>query len=69
MDRLKEVIDNIKAAITGWLEDFPCNVVGHRWVEIPAVLRRSRKSDGHRMRFRCSRCSMTGGFSNLPIGG
>ena len=54
----------VRQALQDFIEGFPCNVVGHRWVEIPESLRRSAKSDGSRMRFQCSRCSIVGGFSN-----
>ena len=53
-----------REALTDFIGDFPCNLIGHHWVEIPRVLRVSRHSDGARMRFKCSRCYLTGGFSN-----
>lgn len=46
-----------------FLGAFPCNLIGHRWVEIPQSLRRSARSDGWRLRFACSRCSQQGGFT------
>jgi hypothetical protein len=56
---------------TGLLESFndlsqelPCRLLGHHWVEVPEVLRRSAKSDGRKMRFKCSRCYLTAGFTN-----
>jgi hypothetical protein len=50
--------------VDSFLEDFPCNMIGHHWVEVPEVLRRSSRNDGKRLRFKCSRCYMTGGFSS-----
>jgi len=47
-----------------FLDGFPCNIVGHHWVEVPELLRRSKRSDGRKMRFKCSRCFLTGGFTN-----
>jgi hypothetical protein len=41
--------------------NFPCNVIGHKWVEIPRALRRIKFSDSRRMRFRCSRCGLIAG--------
>ena len=62
----------VRESLDAFLSDFPCNVIGHRWVEVPEVLRRSlyrgQVREGRRMRFRCSRCFMTGGFSNTPPG-
>ena len=46
------------------IHGFPCNVIGHHWVEIPRLLRRSRVNDDRKMRFKCSRCSLTAGFTN-----
>jgi hypothetical protein len=53
-----------RQAVDSFLEDFPCNMIGHHWVEVPEVLRRSSRNDGKRLRFKCSRCYMTGGFSS-----
>ena len=51
----------VRRAIDSFLVDFPCNVIGHRWVE----LRGPRQPVGpRRMVFRCRRCSRVGGFSN-----
>jgi len=46
------------------LGGLPCRIIGHNWREVPEMLRRSANSDGKRMRFKCSRCYMVGGFSN-----
>jgi len=46
------------------LEELPCRVLGHHWVEVPQTLRRSSRSDGSKLRFRCSRCFLVGGFTN-----
>lgn len=55
----------VSSSFTSFLSGFPCNIIGHRWVEVPEILRRSlyrgRVTQG-RLRFRCSWCSMTGGF-------
>ncbi len=47
-------------ALDEFLHWFPCNIIGHHWVEIPESLRGGR--DRTRLRFRCSRCYLTGGF-------
>ena len=62
--RLARVTYPVRCATAGAIEGFPCNVIGHHWVEVPRILRRSARSSGERMRFRCSRCSQVGGFSN-----
>jgi len=47
------------------LQGFPCNLIGHSWVEVPQTLRRSaRNQSAERMRFQCRRCSVLGGFSS-----
>ena len=46
------------------LGDLPCRVLGHRWKEVPASHLSARARDAHRMRFRCARCHLMGGFSN-----
>lgn len=53
-----------REAAAGAMESLPCRLLGHRWVEVPESLRRSARSDGAKMRFRCSRCSLVAGFSN-----
>lgn len=56
-----------REALDGFLDDLgdlPCRVLGHRWREVPELLRRSSHSDGRKMRFKCSRCFLTAGFTN-----
>jgi hypothetical protein len=54
-----------RTAVDGFLGGFPCNLIGHSWVEVPQTFRRSRQDQaGDRMRFQCKRCSLLGGFSN-----
>lgn len=48
-------------AVSSFVEGLPCNVIGHRWVEVPRALRRTRHDDGRRLRFKCSRCGMHSG--------
>ena len=43
-------------ALSANLGDVPCQILGHKWVEIPELLRRSATGDGKRMRLKCSRC-------------
>jgi hypothetical protein len=50
----------VRNPVGEFIEGFPCNVIGHYCDEIPRPLRR-RKNDGHRMRFKCSRCVLMGG--------
>lgn len=49
----------VRRSVGEFIGGLPCNVIGHHWVDIPQW--RSRVNAGHRMRFRCSRCSMRGG--------
>ena len=51
----------VRQSVGEFIEGFPCNVIGHYWVEIPRPLRRSKANEAHRMRFRCSRCFLMGG--------
>ncbi len=51
----------VRSAVGGFFDAFPCNFIGHRWVELPDPRRRR---EGRKMRFRCSRCQMRGGFTN-----
>lgn len=51
----------VRYAVGGFIDSFPCNVIGHRWVELPDPRRRR---EGRRMRFRCARCQMRAGFTN-----
>ena len=54
----------VREAARDFLEGFPCNVVGHHWTEVPRGLQSRRERHSGRMRFKCSRCYLTGGFSN-----
>lgn len=51
----------VRSAVGEFVEGLPCNVIGHRWVEVPDGLRRHTV---HKMRFKCSRCHLSGGFTN-----
>jgi hypothetical protein len=61
--RILRAVYPARAACVAVLEGFPCNIIGHRWQEIPALLRRSGRSDGSRLQFRCRRCGLVGGFT------
>lgn len=53
------------AAIQGFIEGFPCNVIGHKWHEVPLSLRVSKfNRDPDRLRFRCQRCGLMSGGTN-----
>ena len=66
--RVARAIYPAREAAAHALEDLPCRLpcrlLGHHWVEVPQTLRRSSRCDGSRMRFRCSRCFLVGGFTN-----
>lgn len=49
-----------------FLDSFPCNLIGHHWVEVPQSFRRGIRHDreGTALRFHCSRCHRAAGFSN-----
>ncbi len=51
----------VRHAVGEVIDGFPCNFIGHRWVEVREPARRRQ---GNKMRFRCSRCLMTAGFTN-----
>jgi hypothetical protein len=59
--RVARVTYPARNAIGDFIEGLPCNVIGHRWREVPDPLRRQA---GRKMRFKCSRCFLTGGFTN-----
>jgi hypothetical protein len=40
----------------------PCNVIGHRWVEVGGRARRMKGDK--KMRFKCSRCDEVAAFTN-----
>jgi hypothetical protein len=48
----------------GDLGDMPCYLLGHHWIEVPATHLSARARGEGRMRFRCGRCFLMGGFSN-----
>ena len=50
-----------RQALGSFVEGLPCNVIGHKWVEIPKSLRRRKDDDGKRLRFKCSHCGMVAG--------
>jgi hypothetical protein len=50
-----------RRVLSGAVQNFPCNVIGHRWVEIPRAQRRTKHDDGRRMRFKCARCRLIAG--------
>jgi hypothetical protein len=51
----------VRSKVGEFIDGLPCNVIGHHWVDIsrPAERVRDRK-----LRFKCSRCNMTAGFTN-----
>jgi hypothetical protein len=51
----------VRSAVGEFIGAFPCNVIGHRWIEVPDPRRRR---EGRKVRFTCSRCSMSAGFTN-----
>jgi hypothetical protein len=51
----------VRSAVGDFVEGLPCNVIGHRWVEVRDSVRRQT---GNKMHFKCSRCHTTGGFTN-----
>ena len=52
----------MRNAVGGFLDGMPCNVIGHKWVEVAG---RARRIQGDkRMHFKCSRCAAIAGFTN-----
>jgi hypothetical protein len=64
LSRVARATYPVRKVFDGFLSGFPCNITGHKWLEVPETLRRSARSDGSRMRFQCHRCGIVGGFSN-----
>jgi len=54
----------VRHSVGEFIAGFPCNVIGHHWVEIPRPLWRSRVDHRRRMHFKCSRCLLNGQFTN-----
>ena len=54
----------LRESVSDFIAGFPCNVIGHRWLEVPSSHLSARARTAHRMRFKCSRCFLTAGFSN-----
>jgi hypothetical protein len=59
--RMARVTWPARHAVGGIVTGFPCNVIGHHWVEIPMTVRRSSYGLARHLRFKCSRCRMTTG--------
>jgi len=54
----------VRHSVGEFVASFPCNVVGHHWVEMPRPLWRSRGNEGRKMHFKCSRCLQQAEFTN-----
>lgn len=62
--KLKAALDApMSDGVSDWLTQLLCRVIGHNWREVPKSLRVSAWSDGSRLRFSCSRCGLTAGFT------
>lgn len=53
-----------RQAADEWLSGFPCNVISHRWVEIPPSLRSPRARAAGVVQFSCARCGERAGFTS-----
>lgn len=55
-----------RTAALDFAEHFPCNVTGHRWVQIPPTQLTTRERATGRMYFRCGRtgCTIRSAFTN-----
>ena len=62
--KTEAIVSALDEFVSEFVSGFPCNTIGHKWVEIPKTLRKSQYSDGERLRFKCERCSLVGGFSS-----
>jgi len=56
--RLWPVVRAAEAFLEGW----PCNTVGHRWVEISPGLRSRAERASGKVPFKCGRCGIRAGF-------
>lgn len=54
----------LRYSVSEFIDDLPCNVIGHKWVEIPGSLLTARERASKRLRFSCARCFLRGGFSS-----
>jgi hypothetical protein len=62
--RVARVTFPVRHSVGEFIEGFPCNVIGHHWVEIPRTQRRRRLDGDRKMHFKCSRCFLEGRFTN-----
>ena len=54
----------IRESFEDFLQGFPCNVIGHHFREVPSSHLSARDRARGRMRFKCTRCFLMGGFTN-----
>lgn len=57
--RIGRLTYHAREALAAFVDGFPCNTFGHRWVEVPELLRRSATGDGKRMVIKCHRCYLS----------
>jgi len=57
-NRLRRATWTARENLGDFIEGFPCNLIGHNWVEVPQLLRVSATSDGKKMIIKCSRCHL-----------
>ena len=60
--RLARATYPVRHAVVEFVGGLPCNVIGHRWVEVRPAVRRA--AGGKSLRFNCSRCRMSAGFTS-----
>jgi hypothetical protein len=53
-----------RQALDGAWDDFPCNVLGHRWKELPASFRSRQAKAQRKVEFACARCNLRAGFTS-----
>jgi hypothetical protein len=60
--RIRRATYPVRNAVGVFIDGMPCNVIGHRWVEVGGRARRLKGDK--KMHFKCSRCNEVAAFTN-----
>jgi hypothetical protein len=52
----------VRQALGEFASGFPCNVIGHRWIEVRPGF--GGVAAQGKMHFKCARCALSAGFTN-----
>jgi hypothetical protein len=60
--RIRRATYPVRNAVGLFIDGMPCNVIGHKWVEVGGRARRLKGDK--KMHFKCSRCNEVAAFTN-----